>query len=589
MYRLLVKTAFFLSAFLFVFSLGVFFFYPGSYCFVGMFLGASLWTTTFFILVPPTIHDACIRDAEEVLSVDQSDVWLYAKEENLFLPWYNAISKEIGPSRLIGEISGGNPPRLLVIPANINLTEKELQLLSMWLEGGCSILCELPGKGLAALGGLRGDASTYACTTHDLCGKTVTLIGAEAQRYLAVEKDETDEESSLLYWQKQKGKGYFFAVTFGYSTWALSVLQGKPNRPGRRFRKKPDWNIQGMQTPDMRAEGLPPVAFEPQLDRVDQALFATLRDQLKIPAWWYYPRAQKGAFALTFDEDWFGKRCGEVEKKNIPATWFVVDDSDFNRPVADQFCDQGDSIGFHWNRFRVHMNIFGWHFCTRKAKEQVSKISQKLKLRPLVCRIHYLRWDNNFDHLFYVMKSAGIQVDSSLGPGRGQHGYLFGTGFPYQIADRENKPIGIEEIPFQIHEPMGGATIEDHLRLVDDSLTKYHTTVVALFHPYYCLPGTRSYEAYTALLEKAGHTALWLTTLDDVNRHWRLRRQRKIQSVFKESCLSIKTSLEDNETATLRLPDADNICEIMLDGEVVSPQEKLILNSGYHSVEVSYT
>jgi len=415
------------------------------------------------------------------------------------------------------------------------------------------------------------------------------LTGAIRLIYESLGKGTLEEKKvQELLLKKEVGKGFVFILTLEYSEWARNITQGKPNRSDGKFSKRTDWNMQGIQTPDLRTDHPEPFAFVPVLDVFDQTLFGYVKDKLRIPAWWYYPEAYSGAFVLTFDEDWFGNKAKRIYNKGAPATWFVVDDSDIDTEAIDFLRREGDTIQFHWNRFLIHINKFGLHFCRRKAKEQVDKLEKKAAIRPVICRIHYLRWDTDFDNLFFVMKEAGMQVDSSFGPGRGQHGYRFGTGFPYFVCDKEGRPIGIEEIPFQIHEPMGGGSSEDHLRLIEEADRHFHTTVVGLFHPYYCLEGSRSYESFTELLNYLDKKPIWKTNLEALTNYWDKRRKTKFLSFFENRNLIIEVSGLNDEGMTLRLPDLENMEKIALDGKEICVQEKLILDEGEHSIEICY-
>jgi hypothetical protein len=428
----------------------------------------------------------------------------------------------------------------------------------------------------------------YLCREEQFLNTKIDLTGAISLHFISSTVEINRRISPQFLLEKKIGLGIVFSLTIRYCNWARNITQGKPNILSRSFLKKLICELQGIQTTDLIGKIGKYSMFTPTLDIFDHVLFGYLRDRLKMPSWWYHPEGKLCAFVLTFDEDWFGERANRFLNPNIPTTWFLTDDSKINTNSVMSMKAKGVSFQLHWNRLLIHLNKFGLHFCLRSIKKQIDNISHSTAIRPVACRIHYLRWDRHVDNLFFVMKEAGINLDSSFGPGRKQHGYLFATGYPYLVGDKKGRPIGIEEIPFQIHEPQGGASVEEHLRLLREAKCDYHTALVGLFHPYDCLPGKESYESYWKLLDSLHDKSAWCTNLENLSLYWNERRRRGIVSIFEGRELKIEVSDSLQRQMTLCFPDEENINSIILDERQVEVNSKLVLENGKHSLIVKY-
>ncbi|MDD5166655.1 MAG: hypothetical protein PHQ57_04640 [Candidatus Omnitrophica bacterium] len=539
--------------------------------------------------MPPVRREVCRkRENCQLEGADDGDVWLFISEGALYLPWYNIISKEIGPCRMINAIPELGQPRLIILPQGTSLKGIEIEILLRWVEKGVALFCECPGEDLAGLTGLRYTGEKYHCHKEEFLGAVLDLSGASSLVYRPLREKNIAAAKPDFLFENSIGLGVVFTLSIEYCRWATDITQGKLYPPGARFPRKLFRQVQGIQTPDLAGEGREDFIFAPVLDIFDQLLLRYVRDKLKIPSWWYYPGKKSCAFALTFDEDWFGERADRFPLPGIPATWFLTDDSNIDTRSLHAMQEDGKSFQMHWNRFIIHLNRFGWRFCFRDIKEQMHRISQKISNKPVACRIHYLRWDAHYDNLFFVMKEAGINLDSSFGPGRGQHGYRFATGYPYLVSDKRGRPIGIEEIPFQIHQPQGGASVEEVLRLLEEAKRDYHTFLVGLFHPYDCLPGRQSYESYTKLLELLDDESIWCTDIENLSVYWNKRRERVITSVFKEQELVVRISGLPEKQMTLRLPDGENIERIIFNKKEIPVTDKIVLDNGEQSLIVKY-
>ena len=589
MYRLIAKVLFLLSVVFFLFFTCFYILNPAHVILLLAFTSLAIALLFFLILRPPTIQDVCTDKRPCFLeSAPEGDVWILSGNTK-YLYWYNAVTKEIGPSRLVISISDEKErPRLLVIPEGTSISESDMDRLCKWNKQGTSLLCECPSNELTVLTGLSATGKGGMCAEEVFLGTTIDLTGATYIRYAPVDKTGENQEK-IIFFERKRNEGVVFSLAVRYSNWAKDTCQGKPDKPDGRFSAKVGLDIQGMQTPDLRTDIDCSRQFIPVLDRFDQTLLGYICERLRIPRLWYYPERKACAYVQTFDEDWYGKRIMKLPDPGIPSTWFLVDDSPIEDREVQELIKKGGTCQFHWNRFILHLNKFGWHFCLRDVKEQVHNFAKRLSARPSVCRIHYLRWDSDFDHLFFVMRQAGLKIDSSFGPGRGQHGYRFGTGFPYWVGNKQGEFIGIREVPFQIHEPMGGASLQENLRLIDDAEREYHTAVVGLFHPYYCLPGRKSSRIYNGILEALKQkTNIWFTTIEGLTEYWEKRSRTGLTSVYEDDTLLINFSGQADRKMTLCFPDVQNIENIVVDDTEVPISEKLDVGENRKRIKIKY-
>lgn len=535
------------------------------------------------LLRPPALPSRpASLDPAPLLSQDNSDIWLWAAAGAFYLPWYNAATKEMATPRVLTQTSPGHPPRLLILPLGTRTEPAFVAWLAELVAHGTWLLVECPGPELAALAGAtaNGDLGPVSTAEAELMGQTLSLPLARMQRYLG-----NHGEPLGLLSRHPLGQGGVYLLAMQYAPWAQGLCQGWPEGTFRPPRMR---DLQGLQTPHLQHPSQPPFQYQPLVDIFDQALWGILRDQLRLPAWWYHPQGKPAAFCLSFDEDWAGSACREVAPPGFPHTWFLPADTPLPKEMFDDPAWQGAELQLHWNRFLFHMTPLGPHICLDSLASQIEDFRRRWGVPARGTRIHYLRWQDRSNSILEVMAQAGLEYDSTFGPGRGQHGFRFSTGFPLQAGDPQGRPAGIIEVVFQAHDPMGGAGPEDHVRLLDEALHN-HTAVVSLFHPYHCRPGGASHANYQAVLDRLGDWPGWLTGLGGLVHFWRARQQAELSSRWRaenELLLTIRVPVQDG--LTLRLPKAGSLAQIWLDSVPLAPTPLLVLSQGVHQVALAY-
>jgi hypothetical protein len=498
--------------------------------------------------------------------------------------WLSALAKEVGPCRPLESVQDlPQATRLLVVPAGVELDTDRLARLEDLARGGGVIILECPGPSLTTLSGLgpvSGSEQAHRVVTKEgeiqLWGGVMARVHPNAQ----AEPVWRSPAGHVLLYRHDLGQGAVFSLTFSHGRWAARVLHGFPW--GSEENLAGCFSLQHPQSHSLQALAAETRKFDPVVDMLESALFTLARDAALLPALWYHPGGQAARCAITFDEDFYGDRCLQLSPLPQRSTWFLTSEGGLGREAARELAARGACFGLHWNRFRVHLTKLGVHFCRASLGQQAQALRGMLG-DVISNRTHYLLWEKKSWRTFQALAEAGIRWDSSFGPGQWQHGYTFGTGFPFLAAGQDGRPLGIWELPFQVHHPMGRPTVEETRRLLDEALARHHTCVVALFHPYYCLPEAVTAGHYHALLEATENRAgLGLATLEDIAVAWESRLATRACSTRKGSAtvLDIETPCRQ----TLRLPLPDRLERLMVNGRERPPGLLLALDPGRHQI-----
>ncbi|MBI3600861.1 MAG: hypothetical protein HY097_09530 [Nitrospinae bacterium] len=268
-----------------------------------------------------------------------------------------------------------------------------------------------------------------------------------------------------------------------------------------------------------------------------------------------------------------------------------MSDSKISAGTIEKLIRSGDEVGIHWNRFYLHVNRFGLHYAKNKSlKEQINHLSSKLKVQSsklkIPCRIHYLRWGNDYTDAFEIMNSANIYMDSSYGPGRDEWGYVFGTGFPFQPLDKNGIPFNLYEFPFHCHEPYGNIGDSHFNKLIDESVNTFNMTIVYLFHPYHCKKDGVSYERMLKAMDNMNGRR-WVTNFKEYMSFYEARKKSSIKSTRLDNKIYIEADVKQNGMG-ISLRHFQKIKDIQ--PSAFSPLEKtglISLPKGKHRIEIA--
>ena len=599
MYRRLVKLALFGATASALVLAGLWLFGPASpLAVIAAFLCIGAALVAFMILKPPLIKGQekagrlALTYSEQPLAVL---VWrpvaaVAFGDNPCSAAWLSALVKEIGPAAAVenwSDLPYDCP--IIVVSSSYSLTQAELADMNRRAERGAQIVLETPSGASVEWAGL-GEAGEAIRVNQlhlnenriDLWG-SIQLVGYEAGQARIVW---TQDGCGVLY-HREIGRGGVWTLALAYANWAAGITLGRPRSDNYLTPKGLDWSIQNLQTHDLQQTPEQKRKFEPVVDVFDRELFDLVREQGGVPRLWPHPKGQAAALSLTFDEDYYGAGCCRLDPPPIPGSWFITSPTKLDPASADALRREGASLGLHWNRFLVHLTKLGLHFNRLGLSDQRRSLVASLGQVEPVNRTHYLIWDKRWNRDFETMAGAGISLDTSFGPGRGEHGYTFGSAFPYLPFDRSGRAIGVWEAPFQIHEPMGRPTAEENRRLIDQALSDYHGFIIALFHPYYCLPCAVSHDRYQDLLNRCTESGkLYFPTIAELAADWRARMSCRLSFRRDNSVMIIRCRAE--RPVCLRLPKKMAAARLIVNGAERSPASLIALAEGDNEVKVEF-
>lgn len=598
-----------------------------------LFLAAA--AANYFVLNPITISEHGDEGFSGIPMRDEKrDTLLLLSRESLLgnthkrgfldtdwgLSWVNTMEKEFGGCDLQYSDDFSfktlSERRILVLAKNIAIDEEATVSIRRFIESGGVLISEMPGESTRGLLDIKsGDiarktAEKITWVNPEYGNEPVRsalkemplgtfLLDARVEErdgWEAVIK--IDDSPAVL--KRRFGNGVMVAILFDYGLQMVSLKQGRPHCKNFRMRKFFEKGLQGLKSFHLADWHKRHVLYYPFADILERFLIDVTAKEQPVPAWWYYPRQFRNCLITSFDEDYHADGVlGLLEQPRSGKqreTLFVLADSDIKKETLDLVSKRGFDIGVHWNRFLFHLNNKGAHWNKyKKLDQQIKALEQKLPSGAKIdsCRIHFLRWDNDFANTFKVLQKNRILLDSSLGPGRDQKGYIFGTGFPYRPQDKDGKLFDMYELPFHIHEPQGSSDAVFNQRLFNDSLNLWHNCIVALFHSYYCLKGEISYANYRGLCESADPDQTWMPNFSEFVSFWNARNASRLRSAYYGKDLIVE-AVAQTGGMTLCLPDTKDIEYIYLDDKLASLPDAVNGNAliaiprGAHKVKVKY-
>lgn len=548
---------------------------------------------TYVMLNPPLIKESILKHEAATPpsdSIAENDFLLVVSnmntekskafsKNNWGFFWINILEKEAGCFSIM-DISKFNKnilknKKVIIFPKGTtkSLNEEARVILKEFCEMGGIISIEIPDPSLSKLTGIALSNKSESAHNIDWIEPSLNEELIDYRRYLfsmplntAIYSIESkisdvktvvkiDGKDAILQRDIKKGKIVMFC--FDISLQLLSLKQGIPTSDDYKVKIGLNSKIKGAQTSDLTINNKIKRNLIPFADLFERLMINIILKGCNIPVWWYYPDTFKGASIISFDEDFYGNRLADIDavRNNLKFSQFITPESNISDRTIEKLINSGDEIGIHWNRFYFHINKFGLHYSKNKTLEsQISFIktqSKDIKLR-LSCRIHHLRWGNDYTNPFEIMSKNKIYMDSSYGPGRGEWGYVFGSGFPFRPLDKDGTPFALYEFPFHCHEPYGSISEQLFDKLMYESTDIFNTTIVYLFHPYYCHKGGVSYER----LKKAMNTLngrRWVTNFKEYLSFYEARKESNIKSTRINDKIYIDADVkQDGETISLR-------------------------------------
>lgn len=537
--------------------------------------------------------------------------------------WINILEKELGCFSII-DISKFNKnilkdKKVIIFAKETTkfINDEARVILKEFCEMGGIISIEMPDTSLSELTGIILSAKSEPARNIDWIEPGLSeglanyifsmplntnIYSVESKKSDVKSIIKMDGKDAILQRDIKKGKIVIFS--FDISLQLISLKQGIPTTDDYRVKRGLNSKVRGVQTSDMVMNKEMRRNIIPYADIFERFIIDITLRESNLPVWWYYPDAFKGASIISFDEDFYGDRLLEtvtsLELRSQSRSHFIMSDSKISAEIIKKLIESGDNIGIHWNRFYFHITRFGLHYCKNKSLKgqinQLSAINHQSSTDKLFCRIHYLRWGNDYTEAFEIMDINEIYMDSSYGPGRDEWGYVFGTGFPFQPLDKNGIPFNLYEFPFHCHEPYGNIGDSHFDKLIDESIHVFNTAIVYLFHPYHCKKGGISYRRLIKAMDNTGGKR-WVTNFKEYMSFYETRKKSSIKSTRIDNKMCIEADVkQDGMSLSLRhfkvikdiKPSA--FSPSASSGQALQPSNKtdlLVLPKGRHRIELA--
>lgn len=469
--------------------------------------------------------------------------------------WANLLLQETGGLDITtpGELATRNlaAAALIVLPESSagRLDAAAWERLSAFARGGGVVVAERswpgaptptgpprPALPLPMVPGLLDSltAAGLSATHIDLYGAPVA-VPADA-RTLVMGRPAGGGPPEPVLAVARAGAGGFVYVAFPLGRQLTVWQQGLPDEDfSVPMRWREEASVSFRQTNALVPERALLQTYFPHADTWERLLMAAVEEVHPVPRLWYFPFRFDGAYSMSHDDEGFGDRSlaltQEEARQGYRSTLFVITDRLTRRGTA-AMAGTGTEIALHWWRGWstpvVHrIGLWGW----RPFRRTLSLAEQSTRLNDLrgqataANRVHGLIWDRHYTRDFRRLEAAGYRLDSTYGPtGKGQIGYVFGTGFPFHPIDTDGRPFRLDEAPFLFQDDENWHADLDR-RLVGDSQRTFHEWIVPLYHctTMYWQPSVAVMEGWLAAAGIARAANHWVVPMEEYLRFWRSR------------------------------------------------------------------
>ena len=407
--------------------------------------------------------------------------------------------------------------------------------------------------------------------------------------------------------QGTQGNGHLVAILFDLAAALVHLKQGFYPRGllARMFasiRHGWGWPKPAHLIPRLsdfrRPEPIPPLQ-----EVLADAIFRTAARVHPFGAVSRLPAGKRAFLAMTHDEDYASRELSaivkEANERGVAQTVFLLPDcrrQDDQCEVLEANCAE---IGFHWNRFRIHLDRKGIHV-NRYARpaDAIDILRTRLLTRQIASsRIHWLSWDTHPGTTFATLAGAGLDTDSSQGAISTAKGYIFATGYGYRPLSPAGAPISLLEVPYEIEDDLAGADVAFMASLIELNINSWHSGLVILIHPWECTKRGRLRNLFDQALKTAERDRVWATTLAELHAFRASRERCEVSSTFAGNILKIEIYTED-EGLCLHLPSSHGdlkLSELRLDGDRAETSSlpdgltEVALPRGRHTITLTYS
>ncbi len=489
-------------------------------------------------------------------------------QQNWNAAWINTLEQEIGYFSLSNKINDIKDKQAIIVASsmyNINPV-----FIKTNVQKGKIIIIERPNEKIASYFGvkiLKKNVAAKKITSKFLeemplnCNFDIVSCN-NFKVFMNI-----DRKPAII--SKNLGKGKIIFILFDYSKQLVSLQQGVPNDD---FSLNHKHGLMGLIEPaDM--------AFDKKLldSKIPYAdvLESFVAELLSIPRWGKLPPECNSALIITHDEDYcneqYIKMIEEEIKVGIKSTFFATPLKTVLAKKLEFMSKNNIEIGIHWDRFP---NDF---FFKKKPHMDLSNHIKLSKTQIISSRIHYLKWSNHYTNTFRILVKNRIKVDSTYGINFGK-GYVFSTSYFFHPIDTNGNLMPILELPFEIMENRGDATLKYIENIIADNDTQYHGVLCFNFHP-------SKYKSSKYLREKIIELALKYKILIFTLKEYYDFYNKRLSSSIKTT--DSRISVDSKTRMNLIIPSY--IKEVKLDGRKVTLNQMknsffITLDKGKHIV-----
>jgi hypothetical protein len=496
--------------------------------------------------------------------------------------WYNTLAQEVGPFRIqLGSALARadlQQLQLVVVPARVahSLDAASIALLLDFVEKGGSLIVEMPSPSWVKLTGIQENPG-YAKSMKQL----TAAVGSSLQGDFRLHLLDTPISGPLMrldlldisaiahgdpllevdgipaHFHRNVGLGHVFVLGFDFGRVITALQQGLPEDDFSvvdNAEEQTEFTSSEalMAHAKMRNAGVP---YADLLER--HVIYATLRYR-PAPRLWHFANDALGALCLTHDEHSFGDRSAffaEYEAAHQASSTYFVSTREVTNDGLDALSALGIEIGLAWHRSSPDpiyqskgVGRFTPYQIALSLTEQRDLLQGWAARRIVSARVHDGVWDRDYFSNFRKLAGGGVYVDSSYGPSSENYwGYLFGTGLPFYVIDRNGLPLPLYELPFL-------ASDESRLRVDDvDVLAKLLRESKAGFHQLVTAsvdadsmarqPRSDTLESYLAAIALASEQKLWITQVVEYVLFYDSRRSAEMVSSFDRNTRTLSVEL----------------------------------------------
>lgn len=538
-----------------------------------------------------------------------SSLWQY------YGSFATALTRNLSPEFLAGR-------NVVIVPRRVarDMPSNGITALASFARNGGQVVLEQPGEGWEQLSGLSGSGkvrpaqkitSVEGLGLHGRLRNHLPDVPLAGSLLPAPARDHWPSGPTLIDVDSQPGltarrldEGIVYTFLFEFGCTLTGLQQGVPSE-AMSFAEDGEPRLQPTAS---RAMDPLESASVPYADLLEFAFFQRLSKFRPLPRLWPYPGSHAGATMIVHSapED-VRHSLGYLDyarQNDAESTLFLAGDrvSSTELGLVEQ---TGADLGLLWVRGldrprpveTVGLGALRPYARELSLRQQRAHLERQLGSDRSIrlVRTEGARHDTRWARTFREMAAADLQVDVSYGPiGEDEHGYLFGSGFPFYPLDRQGLPLPVLELPFLLHGPN---LTRDRLRnLLVDSEKFYHQaiTVSVPADVMRTSPTAGVLLAYRDVFELADEHDHWTTSVADFTEFLSARRRSVLTSQWdgdkRRLTVSVNLlgarldSIEGGAHPGVALPQTyenEGIERVVVDGEEYDPRQLVSTGTGY--------